>query len=67
MSTAEKKPESVISSQSLTSLLSLIEYKIKNEFNDRYWVTAELSSIKIHQSGHIYLQLSDTSDENKNI
>ncbi|MGF1688410.1 exodeoxyribonuclease VII large subunit [Photobacterium japonica] len=49
-------------SMTLTELLTQVGQVLRREMKQRYWFTAEITSIKRHVSGHIYIDLSHTND-----
>lgn len=47
----------------LYELNGRIKAVLKGGFPDRYWVTAEITELQLHHSGHCYLQLADKREE----
>ncbi len=54
-------------SVTLYRLLSSIQNCIKNTYNRFYWIRAEISEVRIAQSGNVFLELIDRSDNSNSI
>ena len=52
---------------SLSDIQELIGKTIRESFVEQYWVTAEISEMKINYSGHCYLELIEKKDEKEEI
>ncbi|MCQ1061084.1 exodeoxyribonuclease VII large subunit [Photobacterium sp. ZSDE20] len=51
-------------SLSLTNYLGAVEAAIKNQFEQKMWITAEISDVK-QSHGHIYLVLTDAAEQDQ--
>ncbi len=51
----------------LYELNSRIRKVLKEEFEGRYWITAEITEIQLNSSGHCYLQLADKREGDEGI
>lgn len=48
---------------SLSDIQELITRTIREAFGEQYWITAEISELKINYSGHCYIELVEKKDE----
>ena len=46
----------------LYQLNSLVRELVENSFTDSYWVTAELSEVRVAGRGHCYLELVEQGE-----
>jgi exodeoxyribonuclease VII large subunit len=51
----------------LTELQKVIRDKLYESFPGFYWVIAEISEIKLNNSGHCYLELTDNEDDGNKV
>ena len=47
----------------LKELNEKIQQTIHEEFDNTYWITAEISELKIHKNGHCFLELAEKQSE----
>lgn len=52
---------------SLRQLQTMVKESLAASFSDFYWITAEISELKINYSGHCYLELIDKNDNEDDI
>lgn len=52
---------------SLLELNQQIQFQLHTEFSDAFWLTAEISEMRVNRNGHCYLELIEKSGNNERI